>query len=448
MNIIVIISDTLRRDYLGPYGNDWVRTPNLDAFAREATVFDRYYIGSFPTMPMRFDLMTGHYAFPELGWAPIPAGEIVFQRLLQDAGYVTMLIADHVQMLSPGYNYHQGFHGHKWIRGQAGEPFVTAPYPVELPCRPDKLRMPESVRRHMRNVYRRASEEDYFVAQTMRAGMRWLEENRTHESFLLYLDTFDVHEPWDPPAWYVDMYDPGYEGDVITYPRYDRCDYLSPAELQHCRALYAGEISLVDHWVGQVIDKVKRLGLWDSTAILFTSDHGYYHGEHGYIGKHTVLNRKEGWPLYEEVCHGPLILRIPGLAEGGRCDVLVQPVDITATLLDIGGVAAPPDRHGRSVLPALRGEADAVRDIAVSSHHLRSEADWRIYSTVTDGEWSLHYAADKAPPELYHLPADPSEQNNVFHEQSDLARRLHSRYVEILAAIGTPEATLELRRKW
>jgi len=446
MNIIVIISDTLRRDYLGAYGNSWVQTPNLDGLAREATVFDRAYIGSFPTMPMRFDFMTGHYAFPELGWGPIPPGEVVCQALLQEAGYVTMLIADHAQMLSPGYNYHQGFHGYEWIRGQAGEPWATAPFPVELPCGPDKARNPAAVLRHMRNVYRRVHEEDYFVAQTMRAGMTWLEDNRTHEKFYLYLDTFDVHEPWDPPQWYVDMYDPGYEGDIITYPRYDRCDYLSHAELKHCRALYAGEITMMDHWVGQVIDKVKRLGLWDNTAILFTSDHGYYHGEHAYIGKHTVLDREMGWPLYEEVCHVPLILRIPGLGEGTRCDALVQPVDTMAALLELGRADAPGDLHGKSYLPVLRGEAESIRDLAVCSHRLRPDPGFRIYSTITDGEWSLHYAGDKAPAELYHLPTDPGEQNDLAADHPDIAQRLHAAHVETLEGIGTPEDTLALRR--
>src|SRR5262249_18018599 len=153
-----------------------------------------------------------------------------------------------------------------------------------------------------------------------------------------YLDTFDVHEPWDPPRWYVDLYDPGYEGDEPVYPRYDRAGYLTEAELRHVRALYAGEITMMDRWVGRVLEKVRDLGLWDQTCIVFMADHGWYFGEHGYIGKHTVLDRRAGWPLYQEVAHIPMLVRVPGLPPG-RCDALCQPADLLPTLCELAGIA-------------------------------------------------------------------------------------------------------------
>jgi len=133
MNLIVIVSDTLRADYLGCYGNTWVRTPHLDALAAEGIRLTKAYTGSFPTMPMRADLFTGHYVFQSVGWAPLQPGEVPLQSLLRQHGYVTQFIVDHTQMLAPGYNYHQGFSGYDFIRGQAGEPYITDPrYRVAL----------------------------------------------------------------------------------------------------------------------------------------------------------------------------------------------------------------------------------------------------------------------------------------------------------------------------
>lgn len=447
MNIIFIISDTLRREYLGCYGNPWIRTPNLDRFAQEALVFDMTYAGSFPTMPNRNDIMTGRYAFHAQGWAPLPQGAVVVQEMLRRRGYVTMLISDHAQMLAPGMNYHQGFNGHWWIRGQCSDRYITDPVPVKYPCDPAKLRQPDLiVEPHLRNVWYRRQESDYFVCQTMQSAMNWLERNYTHKSFMLYVDTFDVHEPWDPPKWYVDLYDPGYEGEEVIYPRYDNSGYLTEAELNHVRALYAGEITMMDKWVGLLLQKTKDLGLWEETAIFFTTDHGWYHGEHGYIGKHTVLDRKKGWPLYEEICHIPLIAKIPGLNCGKRTSILNQPTDLMPTMLDLAGIQPPKDLHGNSLLPALRGEKESTRGFAVSSPTLSDDPETRVYSALTDGEWTLTYAGALAEPELYRLPSDPKQQRNVFEENKDVARNLIDVYIELLKEIGTSEERLELRK--
>jgi arylsulfatase A-like enzyme len=95
--------------------------------------------------------------------------------------------------------------------------------------------------------------------------MRWLEENVECQPFFLYVDTFDPHEPWDPPQWYVDLYDPGYQGEEVIYPQYAPCDFLSEAEVKHCRALYAGEVTMVDAWVGKLLNRLDDLGLREDT---------------------------------------------------------------------------------------------------------------------------------------------------------------------------------------
>lgn len=446
MNIIVIVSDTLRRDYLGCYGNDWVKTPNMDKLAKESMLFERLLTGSFPTIPHRTDLMTGRYVFQNRGWAPLE-GEPTLQQLLQSAGYVTYMITDTYVYFRPGMNFHRGFSGYKWIRGQQGDNFVTADIPVDYPCAKEKMRDPENlVAQHLRNTAFRQHEREWFVAQVMTEAADWLERNASHEKFYLYVDAFDVHEPWDPPSWYVDFYDKGYTGEEVILPRYDRCDYLTEEELNHVRALYAGEITLLDKWLGVLLEKVKDLSLWDSTAIVFTSDHGFYHGEHGYIGKHTVFERKKGWQLYEEVCHTPLLIYIPGIKGGERLEALVQPVDLMPTLLELAKVPTPSGLHGKSIMPILRNEEEQIRQVAVSSPRLPRAKDVTVYSTITDGEYTLIYGGKEVEPELYYIPSDPKQQDNKAKEKPDIVKQLHADYVEMLKSIDCPDDRLKLRK--
>ena len=447
MNILFIICDTLRRDFLGCYGNEWIKTPNIDKLAEESVVFDTAYIGSFPTMPARAEVMTGKHVFHTIGWAPLPRGETVVQSLLRRQGYVTMLITDHYQMLAPGMNYHQGFSGHRWIRGQQNDPYTTDDIPIQFPCDPSKCRQPEQlVVPFLRNRAYWVYERDWPIPRVIQEAVDWLERNYTHEKFLLYLDLFSIHEPWDPPQWYVDLYDPGYEGEKVILPRYDKVDYLTEEELRHVRALYAGTVTMMDKWVGWLLDKFRDVGIWDDTAVIFTSDHGWYLGEHGLIGKHTVLEPKRGWQFYDEVARIPLIIRIPGIQGGRRCEALVQLVDVMPTLAELGGARAPEGIHGRSLLPLLRGEVDKVRDLAVCSPRLPTDPETLVWSAVTDGEWSLMDGGALGKPELYHLPTDPKQQRDLFNEYRDIALRLHEEYLRFLSGIGTPEERIALRR--
>ena len=475
MNFILIFSDTFRRDHLGCYGNRWIRTPNLDKLAKESMVFDRAYTGSFPTVPHRAELFTGRFVFTYYDWSPLPRNEVVLAQVLGEAGYVTMMVADTPHILKDGYHFDRGFSGWTWIRGQENDRYATDPMGVRLPCAPHKLRSPEgTVKQYLRNVCQRHHESDYFVAQTMTRAADWLERNYRHEKFFLYVDTFDPHEPWDPPRWYVDLYDPGYEGEEVIYPAYGPCNYLSEAELRHVRALYAGEVTLVDRWVGMLLQKAGDLGLLDSTTIIFTTDHGFYLGEHGLIGKSVIRDKfSQAVPLYEEMTRIPLIFRLPKAEGGGRrCDAFVQPVDIMPTILELADVKDPGTMHGRSLMPLLAGEKETFREFAVSSWSIiHGPKAWRP-STITTEEWALifsgqltqsedhpatrvvdsvsrieQFLGEKMEAELYHLPSDPQQNKNVFVKNRDVAERLHADYVKFLESVNTPEEYLKDRRK-
>ncbi len=470
MNFLIIVSDTYRRDHLGCYGNDWIKTPNIDALARQSLVFDNAYCGSFPTVPNRAELFTGRYVFTYYDWSPLPRNEVVLSEVLGTAGYTTMLIADTPHILRDGYNFQRGFSGWDWIRGQENDRFATDPAEVRLPCSPEKLRSPyDTVVQYLRNVSHRSSEADYFAPQTMARACRWLERNRGNKPFLLYVDTFDPHEPWDPPRWYVDLYDPGYDGEEVIYPAYGRDDYMTRDELRHMRALYAAEATMVDRWIGKLVMRLEDLGLAEDTTVIFTTDHGFYLGEHALIGKCIIKGGVlEATPLYSELARIPLIVRIPG-REPGRIEGLVQPTDIMPTIVDLSGSSDPGTMHGRSLLPLIKGEVGAVRDVAVSSWAITQDASSGRRSTITDGRWALIYGgvatgqvtqgtslvdsvhrSEEAfmpgkEPELYDLLADPGQNRNLIENDNDIALRLHGKYVELLASVRTEERFLKTR---
>ncbi len=473
MNVILIISDTFRKDRIGAYGCEWMKTPCLDAFAEQSLVFDKAYTGSYPTVPNRLDVMTGRSTYTHFDWAPLPHDSVVIAQVLGAAGYKTMMIADTPHILQDGYNFSRGFDGFIWIRGQENDRFRTFPKEVEYPCDPSKLRWPELTMKHyMRNIHNRKDEKDHFVCQTMQAAMDWLDENHDDGDFFLYVDTFDPHEPWDPPKKYVDLYDPGYSGEEVTYPRYCYTDFLTDAELKHCHALYCGEATLVDEWVGRLISRIGDLGLDDNTMVIFTTDHGFLHGEHGLIGKMLIVARQATHiPLYEELAAIPLIVRIPGGPATGRTDALVQPADLMPTVLEWLGIDMPETVNGKSYLPVLDGKARKHRDIAISTPSLihRDSPRW---STITDGEWSLLFSpppgahkkksstsadSSKKPEpliftgadliELYHLPTDPKQQNNVLKNNIDTAKSLHAKYIDNLKQLNAGEEIIS-HRKW
>ncbi len=455
MNIIEIVCDTFRRDFLGCYGNDWIHTEHIDSFADKAVVFDRAYIASYPTIPNRHDLFTGRYTFIYSGWEPLPEDEVILAQTLRDAGYTTMLIIDTYHMIRDGHRFDRGFDGWWWIRGQEHDRYMTHPTGD-----PAEKRRAFGVQ-YLKNVSLRRFESDYFAAKTSTAAIEWLELNYDkHEKFFLHVDMFDPHEPWDPPKWYVDMYDPGWKGGYVLggayllpyempFPRIT--PKLSEDELNHLRAMYAGEVTLVDRWVGRLLEKIEDLGLYEDTMVIFTTDHGSYHGEHGYIGKRDHL--------YEEVAHIPLIIRMPD-SEGvsGRREALVQPPDLMPTILDFAGVEIPETVQGRSLLPLIRGEEYEEREIAVSSAPLTTltkSKEGAKRMTITSKEWALltvrpdvtgtDELGRRMEPELYNLKADPKQTRNLYRERGDVAEELHSKMLRFLRDMGASE---EIIKRW
>ncbi len=427
MNLIVVVSDTFRYDYCGWNGNRWIRTPDLDRFAEGAVSFDNCYVSSFPTIPTRTDWFTGRFSFPFHGWKALDPRAPVLASLLRQLGYLTQLIADNPHMMSGSNNFQRGFEGAAWLRGQEGDTYLTRYNRLHTAMPRDKTRQRPLQHGHpLVDLHRTTNadwawEEDRFAARTLRTASRWLEENYRAERFLLWVDCFDVHEPWDPPAYWVERYDrSGYDGPAMLHPNYGPADIYSPPELSNLRAHYAGEISMISRWFGRLLQKLEDVGLEDRTAVVFLSDHGMFLGEHNRTGKSNLWEGDDRrWPLYQEVAHIPLWIRVPGVTPH-RVRALVQPPDLMPTLLELAGVQVPSDVQGRSLLPLIRGDVGRHRSLAVSGQNVADD----ITAAVRDDTFSYYPTGDTGSPELYQLSSDPGETRNLAEPFPREAQRL------------------------
>jgi arylsulfatase A-like enzyme len=478
MNTILILIDTLRRDHLGCYGNDWIISPHVDRLAREGVTFDNAYLGSYPCMPARRDIWTGRYEFPWRGWGPLEPDDIDIGSLLLKNDRTSMYITDHYHMWEKGSgNYFFDFSGTEFIRGQENDLWITDPtIPIHYPTDPKRLAghaKPGSFERYSRNIAHFRTERDYFAPQVFQAATDWVERNRSHDGFFLLIDCFDPHEPFDPPYPFNELYNPGYEGDHITWPTYGWSD-LSPDELKQLRALYAGELTMTDKWLGLFLDKVRELGLMDNTMIILTTDHGHMFGEHGLMGK--PWSDLSDSNMYQELVHIPLIIYHPKQAEAGRrISSLVQPVDLFPTALEGLGLDVPAGTHGHSLLPFVLGSGpeSPVRETACYARF--GEA-----INITDGEWTLFLWPPgdannplnwygRLPPQfgavtvageydgvrypvqvargemlsaLHDLNEDYQQQHNLYSRRPDVAERLTAELRAFLQSIDAPAEQL------
>jgi arylsulfatase A-like enzyme len=361
-NAVVVLLDSLNRHMLGCYGAREFDTPNLDRFAARAVRFTRHYAGSLPCMPARHDILCGAMDFLWRPWGSIEVWEDAITHQLRLAGVTTMLVSDHPHLFETGgENYHTDFTAWDYLRGHEGDPWKTRPDPSAIGA-PE---LPEVVRRvprampydTSRTYFRR--ELDFPGPRVMSTAARWIEQNAGfHDRFLLFIDEFDPHEPFDTPEPYASMYDPAWSGPKLIWPPYAvrgvERGVLTEREGRQLRASYGGKLTMIDAWFGRLLEAIDTAGLGSSTLIVLCTDHGHYLGEKDVWGK-------PGVPLYEPLGHTPLLVAHPGV-EPGTCDALTANVDLFATLADLFGVRCPQRTHGRSMLPLLRGETRSIRD--------------------------------------------------------------------------------------
>jgi arylsulfatase A-like enzyme len=375
-NVVFVLLDSLNRHALGAYGGTEWDTPNLDRFAKSAIRFDNHHSGSLPCMPARHDLLCGAWDFPWKPWGSIEIWEEALTDALRREGVATKLVSDHPHLFETGgENYHVGFFAWEYVRGHEGDPWRTRPDPSWLGA-PSFGRgwLPYDTSRGWFK-----EEENFPGPQVMSATSRWLRDEAPYNSgrkwidgapdhvekydrFLLFVDEFDPHEPFDTPEPYASMYDDRWEGSKLIWPPYTvgakKNGLLDDEAARQVRAQYGGKLTMIDKWFGNVLDELDAGGFGEDTAVIVTTDHGHYLGEKDIWGK-------PGCPIYQTMGHIPLLVRWPG-AEPRQVDALTTSVDLHATILDVFGASTKHRTHGASLLPLITGEQTSVREWLLS----------------------------------------------------------------------------------
>jgi arylsulfatase A-like enzyme len=231
------------------------------------------------------------------------------------------------------------------------------------------------------------------IEETIDRATRWLERNRK-TSFFLFVHTYEVHSPYEPPKRW-----------AIKRPRTGAADGML-----RTRDRYAGEVRHTDSVVEKLFATVSRLHLADDTVVIVTSDHGEEFGEHGSLGHSRHL--------YDEVMRVPLIFWGPGrVPEGRRIEGPVSLVDIAPTVLEFTGIPLPPGYRGESLGPLMEGR-DRRADPIVFGEHIAKDQSLYLVARSATHKW-IARQTDRGPEmvEIFDLRADPEERTNIVDDR-------------------------------
>lgn len=459
MNLVVVVLDTLRYDcvhHVSAPGIARVETPHLDALRRDGVSFSAVYGEAEPTIPVRRALWTGMRSFPwrfdydtrglwpnARGWHKIPPEQATLSELLLDQGYRTCLIGDVYHIFKPTQNFTRGFFNWEFVRGQETDNWKGGPLALVEQALPRYTRQTDPAQQaalvqYLLNKRHFRQEAELTGAAVVQRGMDWLQENHDQGPFMLWMESFDPHEPWDPPREYANRYyefPKGKDGVEFIYPpEATRIGTLE--EKERVKALYYGEITFMDAMLGRLLNTLADLGRLDDTVVMITSDHGTELLDHGRFGKSPehlfAHNTQLNW-----------IVRHPqGLGRGTTIDTFVQNHDIVPTALDLLGLldrwpgteSDQSEWAGRSMRALIEGRSDAAgRDYAITG--------WGDYASVRDHDWNytVRFEQSDGTEQLFDLRADPQEQRNVASEHPDIVRERRRRLERLLnQELNTP----------
>lgn len=426
MNVMVIIIDSLRKDHVGAYGNEWIKTPNLDALAKESMRFTRAYPESMPTINARRAIHTGLRTWPFevnesgedkkarcYGWAPIPENQTTLSEILQEQGYETALVTDtYVQFPR---QFGRGFDTYRKIRGQERDPYKPLSLVTEKEMQNYLPILESETRQYLANTQERKTEEDWFAPKVFLGAAQLLEKARQKKPFFMVADCFDPHEPWDPPQKYSSLYDKGYDGPEPFTSIYGADDYLTDRQLQRMRSLYAGEVTMVDRWLGNFLERAHDLGIMDNTVLVLLSDHGHALGEHGFTGK-------PAYALWPELTDIVFFVRHPeGKGAGQTSDYYASTHDVAPTILGMLGIDPPSPMEGQDLSVLLDGKAPEPRPHFTLAFH---RTVW-----TRDDRYVMFGRDNGTDAKLYDVQADPKQENNLAADNPEIVERMLRDYV-------------------
>ncbi len=455
-NILFIFSDDHAIQSISAYGSQLNKTPNIDRIAEEGVIFHHATVTNSICAPSRATILTGKHSHANGKKTNIDTFDVhqqIFPRLLQQVGYETALIGKwHLKSNPEGFDYWDILPGQgsyynpdfisasgrrrvngyntdvvtnlslEWLKNSRNQdkPFMLmcqykAPHRVWAPS-PDHLTdydneilpEPETLFDDYSNRSEFVKDNEMMIAKHMMedydlkiAGSATPDVlGRTFKNPELRRMTEEQRAAWDA------AYEPKNElyremnlsGEDLVRWKYQR--YIKD---------YLRTVASVDDNIGRLLHYLDSTGLSENTIVVYSSDQGFYLGEHGWYDKR--------W-MYEESLHTPLVMRWPGkIKPGTQIKELVQNIDYAPTFLEAAGTTIPEDMHGVSLLPLVNGEADSWRTSIYYHYYEEGEHNVPKHEGVRTDDYKLisFYGYDTY--ELYDLNKDPQELNNVAESE-------------------------------
>ena len=458
-NILLLMTDQQRWDAMGCSG-DWVETPNLDRIASEGVQFTNCVTTSPVCIPTRLSLATGLYPHNTGVWNnmnhTMPAETPTWMQAMRDAGYRTSLFGKtHLHPHNGDLREREGLMNAyglddvneiggprasartlshmtaEWeekglwdaYRADYHERFSTKPYLV----RPSTLGL-----------------EDYADVYVGQQAKQYLQDYDRQEPWCCWVSFGGPHEPWDTPEPYASMYDPEEMPPAVPRPpigerprgHLDRLmERINPTfesgEIGRLRANYAGNVTLIDAQIGEILDAIAARGELENTVIVHTSDHGEMNGDYGLIYKSNFLNGAVRIPL---LVRTPKASGLQTSPTGSVCDSPVEWIDIGPTFVELAGGKLAYRQFGKSLCPVLTDPGGTHRDFAIS------EIQGEIM--LLNQEWKAALNRDGEVYLLFDVQNDPNETNNLAgkREVADVETALRLQILERLVQtqLGKP----------
>lgn len=502
-NILYVMSDDHAYQAISAYGHGLYQTPNIDRLAREGAIFTRATVTNSICAPSRAVLLTGKHSFINGkvdNIQPFDWEQPNFPKLMRANGYQTAMIGKiHLDGIPTGFDYSMVLPGQghyfnpdflidgktvrkegyvtdiitdatiDWLenRRDSDKPFCVL-YHHKAPHRewePALRHLKEYTQRTFpepknlfddyagRGTAARKSEMNILDHMTWAGDSKLFPETmeelgikptivgpgRIDRDLFALEDNLGRYNENQKAAW-MEAYGKINEDFKKRYPTMSRKE-LMRWRYQRYMQDYLGTIAAVDEGLGRVLDYLEKAGLAENTIVVYTSDQGFYLGEHGWFDKRF---------MYEESFRTPLLIRYPKeIKPGTKIDKLVQNLDFAPTFLDYAGIEIPKEMQGKSFRGLLNGTSEKWRDAVYytyyeypSSHMVK-----RHYGVATERYKLIHFYYDIDEWEMYDLRTDPMEMTNIYDDPAHAAVRemLHRRLGELRSQYGDSD---ELNEKY
>ncbi len=448
-NIVFIMADQMRADFLGCAGNEAVHSPNLDRFASEGAHFRRAYASTPSCTPARAAILTGQspWSHGMLGYSQVAERyPIELPRLMNEAGYYTYAIGK--QHFHPQRNTH-GYQGMELDEcGRRRDPGFLSDYHRwfdQVAGRQDPDATGLGWNDYRAKAYR-WQEELHPTAWTGERATEFLHEYDRDQPFFLKVSFARPHSPYDPPSNFLAKVDPKtvpaaavgdwsdeqfghfHQPEKFSAPR----NNLGAEVNQAARRAYAANIAFIDEQIGNILQVLEARGMLKNTLLIFTSDHGDMLGDHHLWRKTYAYEGSAGVPML--MYWGDDVLRAP---RGQVRHELVELRDLLPTFLDAAGAPVPDAVDGLSMLHPVKGLRTAWRRWLDLEH---STCYWpgNNWTALTDSQWKYIFHAFDGSEQLFDLKADPQELVDLSASQDhqQVLKQWRGRMAEHLAPRG------------